>query len=232
MINRHEWLKAANKTDLLSRAKSMAVALWSFGNDETGLINPSLSSLCDASCLTEDTARRALADLEEAGWLARTVGRGKGVKSVYVLLSPGNVVALRSAQAPQKVAAKALETPAKRLHASKVMRAAKGSTGAAIRSQPCNPLYKDKQTFEQKKDARPSPHLSVLVPSGGWKALEWNKWLSEQRQPPLYLMKALHVEGGYCLPWAIPPTAHNATQKLIAMNIIEWAKEQSNALAA
>lgn len=167
MINRHEWLKAVNKTSVLPRAKSVAVALWSFGNDESGLINPSLGSLCEASGLTEDTARRALADLEKAGWLARTVGRGQGVRSVYVLLSPGNVVALRPASAARQTAEKAADkaadkvarTPEIRSHGCKVKGKTKGSTGAALRSHRCNSLYKDEQTSEQKKGARPAPQI-------------------------------------------------------------------------
>lgn len=232
MINRHEWLKAANKTDLLSRAKSMAVALWSFGNDDTGLINPSLTSLCDTSGLTEDTARRALADLEKAGWLARTVGRGQGVRSVYVLLSPGNVVALRPANRVKEVTQKVPQTPAIRSHGCMVKGGAKGSTGAALRSHGCNPPYKDKQTSEQKKGDRPSPHLMAHVEAGSWQAYDWNNWLSDEGQRvALADLKALHVPGGYCLPWSTPPK-HNATQRGIALNIIAWAKGQEHADAA
>lgn len=232
--NRHEWLKAVTKqSDLLPRAVRLAVALWSFANDETGQLNPGLDALCEASGLTEDTARRAIGDLETAGWLSRTVGRGHGIRSVYVLIAPGSVVALRPAAAPRDRAQKVSQSPAQRSHGCEVKRAKKGRTGAEERSHWCNSLYKDEQPFEQKKGARPAAHLSAFVEAGLWKALEWDNWLSDEGlRTSLQELTALHVPNGYSLPWSIPPSPHQATERRIAMNVIEWAKEQGHAHAA
>ena len=232
--NRHEWLKAVTKQpDLLPRAVRLAVALWSFANDETGQLNPSLGSLCDASGLTEDTARRAIGDLEKAGWLARTVGRGHGVKSVYLMIAPGSVVTLRPASASREGLKKPAQSTAKRSHGCKVKHPIKGRTGAEERSHGCNSHIMKEQSSEQRKGARPAPHLQSFVKAGEWQALEWNKWLSDEgHRISLRDLTPLHVAGGYAMPWTTPPKAYQATERQIATKVIEWAKEQSRAHAA
>lgn len=226
MINRFEWLKAVLQSDLLDRAKVMASALAvQFGNDKTGQINPSLSTLCDYLRMSEDTARRALADLSKAGWLARTIGRGRGNSTAYALLSPGNVVPLRSPVSGR-------QGQDKRSHQCKVNSAGKGSTDAPKRSHRCNSHIKEEQSFEQKERARPSPHLQAFVKSGSWQATEWGIWLGERRELPLAALHRLHVEGGYNLPWSTPPNPSDEVATGVVLAVIEWAKEEARVNAA
>ena len=229
MINRFEWLKAVLQSDILDRAKVLASALAiQFGNDETGQINPALDTLATYLRTSEDTVRRALADLIKTGWLARTVGMGRGNRSAYVLLSPGSVVALRPAQGGRK----ATEAPKQKVARVQSNVAGKGRTAAAKRSHGCNSHIMQEQSSEQRKGARPSPHLSVRVAGGSWQALEWNKWLSDEGERiALADLKALHVPGGYDLPWSVPPR-QNPVQRRIALNVIAWARGQGHEHAA
>ena len=233
MINRFEWLKAVLQSDLPDRAKVLASVLAvQFGNDETGQINPGLDRLAQYTRSSEDTVRRGVADLERAGWLSRTLGQGRGNRSVYVLLAPGNVVTLRPATKPSIRQNSAKPRPAKRSQGCNLKSKIKGSSLAAKRSQNCKPLYKDEQSFEQKSSGRPSPHLFAPIRSGEWQALEWNYWLSDHGLPPLAQMRALHFQGGYAPPWRTPPKPHEVIQTKIALSVIKWAIAQTAEKAA
>jgi hypothetical protein len=239
MINRFDWAKAVRRqaTEVLSdRAKMVAAALaYDFCNDQTGQINPSLATLAEATGKSVAAVQRGLKELIGGGWIVKTTGRGRSNRCHYVLSSPGNVVAIRpvtTAQAKgttEKVAAKSSQDC--KYSAPKV--AAKVNTSAKKTDHFCTSHIMQEQKKEQKKGARPTPHLSVVVEAGGWKALEWNKWLSDLGTGvQLRDLTALHVKGGYSLPWNTPPSRHAETQCRIAMNIIEWAKGQGHAHAA
>lgn len=228
MINRFEWLKAVLQSDLPDRAKVLASVLAvQFGNDETGQINPGLDRLAQYTRSSEDTVRRGVADLEKAGWLARTLGQGRGNRSVYVLLAPGNVAVLRPAMKPVNRQNSATVQPAKRSQSCNLKGKIKGGSPAAKRSQTCKPLYKEEQSFEQKGQARPAPYCRAEIKAGSWHALEWNKWLSDRGLPSLASLKALHIEGGYSTPYRTPPRSYEDTQNRISLTVIEWAKSQS-----
>lgn len=227
MINRFEWLKAVLQSDVPDRAKVLASVLAvQFGNDETGQINPGLDRLAQYVRASEDTVRRGVADLEKAGWLGRTAGQGRGNRTVYVLLTPGNVVALRPTAKGRTPANSAKVQPAKRSQNCNLNGKTKGRKTAAKRSQNCNPLYKDEQSFEQKSGGRPSPQCYAPIKAGSWHALEWNYWLSDHQQPPLASLRALHIEGGYAPPFRAPPKPHDTLPTNIALAVVEWAKSQ------
>lgn len=150
--HRLEWLKRALQADVPDRAKTLASALSvKWANDQTGQCNPSLRELCAFLGWNKDKARRAIADLIEGGLLERVVGKGRGRKSGYMFLGPSNVVSLPSPQAVAKVAESPRADPEKRSQICTNQKAAKGSTGAAKRSQKCTPLYKDEHTMEHTK---------------------------------------------------------------------------------
>lgn len=220
-MNRFEWLKAVQRANLTARAKVIAGALAvQFANDETGQINPSVATLAEAIATSCDTVKRGIADLAEAGWLAKVAGRGRGNKSNYVLLSPGQVVALRPVVA-SKVAPK-------RGQDCTVSPSAKGCTAAAKRGQDCTSHIRKEQSFEQKARAseprqRPLPHLHVKVEGGGWQAEAWGKWLWAQRLPSLDELPVLAWDTGYDLPWSQPPTEGDDTGTRMAKAFFDWA---------
>lgn len=228
MINRYEWLKAVLRTPLADRCKTLASALAiQFANDETGLINPSVLTLAAHLQWSHDKVKRAIVELTDAGWMATTVGIGRGKRSSYALLSPGNVVAMRPIAAParpitvERTAAKGTQND-RAIPRGKVRRTEAKST------QNDAPHTRHKQSFEQKARAsEPPPHpesrLCVKVERGSWQAEAWGKWLWSHRKPSLAELPALGLGNGYRLPWSTPPSDGDATGERILDQVIEWA---------
>lgn len=191
-LNRFEWTKAVNRSELMLRAKVVAFALAvEFCNEETGRLDPGLSALADATGQTVDTVKRAIRDLTDAGWLARTEGRGRGNKTAYTLLSPGNVVSILTAKKGAPV------------------HQVKGGTRAPLSSEKGAPVHgkggtrptcynKDKQSLEQRGQ-HPWSHYEkhrfkgnvfdgpCLLPKGSsWHDLNaWSDWLRDRGFPKL-----------------------------------------------
>tara|TARA_R110002074_G_scaffold139328_8_gene284945 strand:+ start:2389 stop:2826 length:438 start_codon:yes stop_codon:yes gene_type:complete len=137
-LNRFEWAKAVNRSDLLDRAKTVAWALAiEFCNDDTGRLDPSLTTLAEATGKTVDTVKRAIRDLTDGGWLARTEGRGRGNKTEYTLLSPGKVIAISSTKkgAPMHQTKGGTDAPLTKEKGAPVH--GKGGTGARKRGHRC-----------------------------------------------------------------------------------------------
>lgn len=179
-LNRFEWLKAVNRSDLLPRAKVAASALAiEFCNDRTGRLNPGVNTLADATGQTVDTVKRAIRDLTDSGWLGRTEGRGRGNKTEYTLLSPGKVIAMASTK--------------KGAH----MHQAKGGTHAPSH-------YKDQQTTEQRARTCPVRALRIVHADDAEKVASWNAWLSDNGFPSLQEIPALKSGDergpGYLMP--------------------------------
>lgn len=222
-MNRFAWLKAVNRADLLPRCTKVAVALAiDFYNEETGRLDPGLTTLADATGQTLDTVKRALRDLIEAGWLARTEGRGRGNKTEYTLLSPGKVVAISSAK-------KGADVPLQ-----------KGGTGAPLGQEKGAPVHgkggtgapfhiKEEQSLEQRAGApdRWRNHRftgqafagPALVPSSESIALgEWGRWLRKHGFPAMSefpIARQGPKRGGeyFALPWKRPPDDADLTQE-------------------
>lgn len=226
-MNRFEWLKAVmRQADLTPRAKNLATVLAvQFANETTGQINPGLDTLAEYLGTSVDTVRRAITDLSQAGWLARTVPHGRGHLSSFTLLTPGKVVALHSVRPAVQRPATGTTTADKRSQPCNLSREIKGSNPAAKRSQTCNPHIRKEQTYEQKGRARrPSPHLHALIKAGSDPARAWDDWLHERGWPSLIDLAALQCdEGGFDLPMRWPPTRNDTTATMIAVKIAEWA---------
>jgi hypothetical protein len=215
-LNRFEWTKAINRSGLLLRAKVVACALAvEFCNEETGRLNPGLAALADATGQTLDTVKRAIRDLIEGGWLARTEGRGRGNKTSYTLLSPGNVISISAVKKG---------TPVHQL---------KGGTGAPLTRQKGAPVHgkggtrptsyiKDKQSLEQKGGhpwAAYEKHRfkgnvfdgpCLLPKASSWHDLNaWSDWLKERGFPKLCEMP-ISQRGAkdelFAVPYRKPPT--------------------------
>tara|TARA_R100000789_G_scaffold25953_1_gene28932 strand:- start:221 stop:997 length:777 start_codon:yes stop_codon:yes gene_type:complete len=227
-LNRHEWLKGVTQdADLPDRVTKVAVALWSFANDKTGQLNPSVPALADFIQRSTDTVKRAISDLVKAGWLHRTEGRGWGNKTIYTLCSKGEVVAFPGAKKGAD------------LHPSKGGSAAplEKRKGAVLREKGGSAApfyYKEEQPNEQKKrtkaDESFTPHSSALhrfkdhrfpgsafdglrhVPLSDWEATnKWAEWLELEGFPKLCRLPiGRKAENGnetyFSLPSKTPPT--------------------------
>lgn len=166
---RLEWLKRVLAADLHLRAKALAGALAVvFANDETGQCNPSIKTLCDSLNMTEDTVRRGINDLVEAGLLLRVIGRGRGRKSGYLFLPSANVVPIRQAAAPSKAEKVAATEARKRSHGCDLSEPAKGGTAAPKRSHGCGSLYKDEHTMEHTEGGAAEADAKTLAAFEDW----------------------------------------------------------------
>lgn len=225
-MNRFEWLKAVAASDVSDRAKAVATILAiKFCNDETGQLDPGTEAIASASGRSVDSAKRALRDLINAGWLARTEGRGRGNKTEYTLLSPGKVVAIFSAK-------KGASAPLKKGCSSAPSQSQKGAVLPAKGCSSALSHNKDEQTLEQKAGApdRWRNHRftgrgsdgAILVPSSDFEALgEWGRWLREHGLPALseFPIKRPGQKRGceyFALPWTRPPTDAALTQEALA----------------
>ena len=233
MINRFEWIKAVLRSDVSDRARTLATALaLEFFNDATGQLNPYVPTLAGYLQRSSDTVKRAVAELEAAGWLVRSVGRGRGNSTNYVMVSPGNVVPMRPVTTTQ-------DEPKRVQKPTRVARA-KGGKPARKRGQTCTSHIRKEQSSEQRGrakapaglpatagHARPSPHLTAPVSPGSWQAGEWDRWLADRRLPCLSMLRALQIDGTFVLPWSRPPTSGDQTGEGIALRVIEWAERRN-----
>jgi DNA-binding MarR family transcriptional regulator len=227
VTNRHEWLKAAAQDpDLPDRAARVAVALWQFSNDETGQLNPSITTLAKFLNKNTSTVKRAIADLADAGWMARTEGRGAGNKTNYTLLSRGKVVAFAPMEKGAEQENTARQRGANTAHKKGAgLRLYDGEKGAAVHKKGCSgaPSHnKDKQSLEQRdgllekfKHVRFSGNAVdglIFVPEKNTNTLsKWDRWLLENGLPALsvYPIQKTDKQTGtmfYRLPWKQPPT--------------------------
>lgn len=215
-LNRFEWLKAVNRSDLLPRAKVVASALAvEFCNDETGRLDPSRKRLAEATGLTLDTVKRAIQDLTEGGWLGRTEGRGRGNRTEYTLLSPGKIVAFGQ---PQKATQR---------------QSAKGGTGAPLTTEKGAPVHgkggtgapshnRDKQTIEQRGASldrfknyqfpgNATEGLQLVEAKDQHRLNDWAEWLTREGFPKLHALNITRTDEKkgrefFALPYRKPPT--------------------------
>jgi len=161
--HRLEWLKRVLSSNVPHRAKVLASGLAvKWANDQTGRCNPSLTEICGFLSITEDTARRAISDLVEAGLIERLVGKGRGRKSGYLFLGPSNIVQLPTRK-PESGANEAAPAQCKkRSQPCDLLPVEKGSSPAPKRSQPCNPPYKDEHTLEHTQSGCADDDQSTL----------------------------------------------------------------------
>lgn len=239
-LNRFEWLKALNRSGLLPRAKVVASALAiEFCNDETGRLDPSLTTLADATGKTVDTVKRAIRDLVEGGWLARTEGRGRGNKTEYTLLSPGKIIAISNPKKGAQVHHIKGGTGAPLTKEKGAQVHGKGGTGALS-------YNKDKQTMN-KYSANPdrwAAHRFIgnawdgpsLVLASDYDTLSaWGRWLKSHGLPALdrLQLQTFGRDGTkvFRLPYRTPPSDAQREAEALAY-FAEKVEEQGVSYAA
>ena len=75
------------RRDHIGRTKAILWTLYAH-SDSAGVANPSLEMLCEEAHLGKDAVITRLAHLEERGWISRTSGGGRKVRTQYRLLFP------------------------------------------------------------------------------------------------------------------------------------------------
>lgn len=237
-INRFEWLKAVNRAELLPRAKMVASALAvEFCNHETGQLNPSISALSAATNSTTDTVKRALKDLDEAGWLARSSGRGRGKQSRYELCSPGQIIPITTAKKGAPMRQNKGGTHAPSIQQKGAPMREKGGTHA--------PSYIE-QTNKQTQ-ALMAKHCKKRFGSNAWEGLTmiaekdranlyaWAEWLKDRGFPalrslPIVIANPNGSGDTFVLPTRRPPENEHGEQE--AMTFFSDLIEGDTALIA
>lgn len=228
-LNRFEWLKAVLQVDGLSgTAKALASALAvQFFNDDTGQLNPSQKTLADFLKVHEDTVKRLLRELRNAGWLVSIGDGGRGKAPKLRLLSPSKIIPFRPAKGGRIAPQSAPERGAD-MHPKAEKR------GADLQEKGGGNIprhYKEEQYKEQR--ARPwkafSNHrfpgnctdgVMYLDKSKHYHELTaWSDWLRSQGFPDLCALP-IRVETGkatlFALPFRKVPEGEEQTKAALA----------------
>ena len=92
-LERDEWLRAVLASDLPHVAARVAIRIGLHLNVASGQCNPGIDKIATGSNISERSAYRQIALLEQAGWIAiRRGGRGQGQCNQYTLIYPDRAV--------------------------------------------------------------------------------------------------------------------------------------------
>ena len=194
-----EWAQAVRACRALSstaRLVAQSLAL-DWANRDTGQCNPKRSTLADHLGFSVDTIKRALAELEREGWLAKVAGRGRGVHSSFTFLTPGNVVRMPDpgTRTPAEIARSEPSTIAvKGRKPAPVYPIKKGANLRGKGGKSAPPLYNDRNQVRTKSvnlggwkthtftgNRFPGPRLAR---EDNFEALRaWGNWLKERGHP-------------------------------------------------
>lgn len=231
MTNHVQWLAAVTVSDLSDRAMRIANALaLLYVNRETGQCNPSRKTLAERLRISEDTVKRAVRELEAAGWIVRIAGRWRGSpSSVQFVMPSGNVVAL-APRAASGHAERGVQTPVKGGQSRTPMQSGKGGKSARERGANLHPPYMNPKgeplTRESGRD-RPAPHRIARVELGSDEQAAWDRWTCSLGLPPLADLAPLHRDGAAWPTTRTPPTDRASFEWTLAERVIRWAADRT-----
>jgi hypothetical protein len=228
--NHVQWLATLSTSTLSDRAVRVATVLaLVFVNRDTGQCNPSRRVLAERMGVSEDTVKRALAELRDAGWIVIVPGRWRGATSSFSMVIPGgNVVALHRPSAPKAVQKGGQDcTPLRR---GKGCNSA-GERGAElpppIENPGSNPTGAPATAPDRKRTAERPTRLSAVVQVGSENEKAWNAYLEARGMPTLRALgqRASNAEGvGWDAPWSMPPRKGDPEYiHTIAIRWADWA---------
>jgi hypothetical protein len=182
---RWDWAEAVSRApDLSSLAKLLGYVLVAqFAHRETADCHPGWMLLAEATGASERTVRRAIADLERAGFLQRGPGGYSGVRVSLLFRIGGRPLVVGSTEKVanpdhQKVAISDHQKVANPDHQSGEERWPVSVEKVAISGVPPTPPYKDKPNSNQRGGADRSGE------SGGGSAGVWAAAIREGRYVP------------------------------------------------
>jgi len=237
--DRWVWLKAVTADGrLLPMARLLAnVLAQGFSNHETGECNPGIAALMKALAASRRTVFRALADLEEAGWLARRGGEAPGKTATYCFRYPERVPAMTPERVPPV-------TP-ERVPSVTPERVPPVTPTGAMEENPPIPPYKDKPNMNQNAGAnrwprsatkvvvpggvRPCP-TSQLVEIGSESEMAWNEWLAHHGWPMLSEIGRKGCVGkvvGWDMPTRWPPSEGDEQATATAGRFVQWLRSKA-----
>lgn len=230
---RWAWKRAVKRDARLSKtAKLVAITLCDdFAHHETARCNPFVATLGEATGDPERTVRRALAEIEAAGWIARHKGRGRGRPSEITFTADRTAGAIIPDNVEELAAYRPTDT--ENPHSERVPPVAGQDTRRRNSDRPDaarKPVTSGRSHIEPKrtKDAgareagprRPVP-WSRVVPFGSDGEREWQAWLVEKGLPPLAEIGRAMPEG-WDMSRAWPPSAGDEAGTADALRFVSW----------
>lgn len=221
---RWKWAEAVAANDTLSPlAKLLAyVLITQFAHRETADCHPGWDLLASAVATSPRSVRRAIVDLEAAGFLARGPGGYSGAKVALLF---------RIAGAPlvagvHEMAAKTDRQKVVKIdHQSEKERWPDLSRKVAISDHPPTPPYKDKPNFNQSdRPKKPHSNLEAVIVAGDFESEAWDSWLSGHGYPALEHLGDAIRRGGkaaFVVPYKTPPPDEFGTR--ISEKWAAWA---------
>lgn len=198
---RHIWGDLLRREGVVSDgAKMLAWEMMSYPSAKQMKCEVSRSKLAKNLSVEEKTIQRRVKELEQAGWITRQVGSGRGNWTKYQLVFPPN-----KGIDPAPLLGKEKKTDPSR----------KGDTLV--------PPYKDKPHINPQSRSRAvrhrgSPAISVaLTPM---MLTKWRGWLMRSGYDQLEAER-LTTEDPLILPFLLPPDDHDQVEKRIAARFFQ-----------
>lgn len=204
---------AADKS-LTPFARLIAVLLATkFANAKTGKCYPGLQAIMASVSGPKSSTLRALAQLEDAGWIKKVVPNAPFRNAEYAFTRPGRVPPVGPEQVP----------PVGPEQVPSVVR-----TGPNPENSP-TPPYKEQHTMEHNASPdwleniggqQPPDFVTKLVPFGSPLAETWDAWLASEGYPALAEI-GIEQDGHWVMPMTVPANKYDKLPRNIA---VQWAK--------
>jgi hypothetical protein len=205
--SRYAWLKAVMASDLVTpSAKNVAAMLaLEFANVETLQCNPSIDRLGEVVSLSRSSVKRAVAELEVAGFLGVKRACGRGKSSHFSFLRVDEFAASKQSENSSNVT----PFPVKKRASGEPFSQTEKGSDMRRKVFAGEPAYKNHKGT--KKDTPEQPRFNAfeveVVDGKGPDA--WDGWLIANGYPPsaeILPLRKMASKGGVFLPSRHPPS--------------------------
>jgi hypothetical protein len=167
------------------------------------------------------SVNRAIRDLEESGWIARSEGRGRGRHTHYTFLIKGKIVVLKAKGKPIRVEIPSAEN--------------RSENRSDRDGKPITPdisHYKDEPTKEPKgrvpaRSEPTQPRFTIWTVHAHKpdQVRAWNEWLTANGFPSLTILdyRTSDAEGaGWAMPFRWPPSEERWQDVATTKRFVRW----------
>lgn len=171
-----------------------------FRNKKTGLMCPAVPKIATVSGYSVSSVKRGIRELETAGWLERTDGRGTGQFTKYRLRWPEKVTTLGAAPEDDEwQLQKSTDDPLDQQPS-----VPKGS-GKGFQEVTDEPFYNNQSpnqkkgsagNSDQRKSSHPVTSLRLISEDMTDELFDWDQKLAEWNLPPIQVLAMGNTEGG------------------------------------
>lgn len=171
-----------------------------FRNKKTGLMCPAVPKIATVSGYSTASVKRGVRELESAGWLERTDGRGTGQFTKYRLRWPEKVTTLEAAiEDDDEMSQKSTDDPL-HLHSSASKRSREGFQEVTYEpfynNQSPNQKKSSAGNADQRNSSPPVNSLRFISEDMTDELFDWDQKLAEWNLPPIQVLATGVTEGG------------------------------------